>query len=138
MRLSVLLCLSVLVFSWPSLAQEKYPPLEVLMSSSKTVLGQPLKYPEGQAKMTAAIVTMSPGQETGPHIHPVPLFGYMLSGELTVDYGKDGKKVYRTGDSLIEAFKTVHDGKNTGTVPARILVVFAGAENVPNTTMMNK
>lgn len=136
MRFAIILISVLLVLPGAGAAQDKYPPLEVLISSSETTIGQPFSYPEGVAKITAAIVTMLPGQDTGLHVHDAPLFGYMLSGELTVDYGADGKKTYRTGDSLIEAFKTPHDGKNTGPGAARVLVVFASAENVANTRMV--
>lgn len=117
----------------PVAAQDSYPPLEILLSSPETVIGQPYAYPDGDAKITAAIVTMEPGQSTGWHLHQVPLFGYVLEGELTVDYGKDGTRTYVAGDSLIEAFETLHNGTNSGSVPMRLLAVFAGAEGVANT-----
>ena len=117
----------------PAFAKDVYPPLDVLLSTSETIIGQPFEYPDGPGKITAAIVTMVPGQATGVHHHDVPLFAYILEGELTVDYGMDGTRVYREGDSLIEAFKTLHSGKNTGNVPVRILAVFAGADGVANT-----
>jgi quercetin dioxygenase-like cupin family protein len=76
---------------------------------------------------------MQPGAETGWHEHDVPLFGYMLEGELTVDYGTKGTRVYRKGDSLVEAIDVAHNGRNTGSGVARILAVFIGAEGVPDT-----
>jgi quercetin dioxygenase-like cupin family protein len=122
-----------LILAAPVAAKDTYPPLEVLLSSSETIIGQTIDYPEGPAKITAAIVTMLPGASTGAHVHNAPLFAYMLEGELTVDYGPDGKRTYREGDSLLEAFRTPHDGTNTGTGIARVLVVFAGADGVANT-----
>ena len=116
-------------------AAEHHPLVTVLQSTGKTVLGQPFAYPEAApAKVIAVIVSMKPGEETGWHKHDVPLFGYVLEGELTVDYGKDGTRTYKTGDSLIEAFKTPHNGRNTGTGNMRVLAVFMGADGVPNTT----
>jgi quercetin dioxygenase-like cupin family protein len=116
-------------------AKDVYPPVQVLLSSSETVLGQQIEYPKGDAKITAAIVTMQPGQKTGAHLHNAPLFGYMLEGELTVDYGTNGSRRYVEGDSLLEAFKTLHNGENTGEGIARVLVVFAGAGDTPNTVV---
>ncbi|NKB29081.1 MAG: hypothetical protein GKR99_16625 [Rhodobacteraceae bacterium] len=55
-------------------ARDSYPPLDVLLSGAETVLGQTVAYPDGPPKITAAIVTMVPGQTTGPHHHEVPLF----------------------------------------------------------------
>ncbi len=73
-----------------ALGRTGYPPLEVLLQGSETVLGQEIAYPAGKPVVTAAIVTMVPGQETGWHAHEAPLFAWMLEGELTVDYGPDG------------------------------------------------
>ena len=109
-----------------------------LIATSQTVIGQPFAYPTGQAKVTAVIVTIPPGGATGWHKHQVPLFGYMLDGVLTVDYGDKGTRVYRPGDSLMEAMNWPHDGANKGDVPVRILAVYLGAEGVPNATPVAK
>ncbi len=121
----------------PAFSKDIYPPLDILLSSTKTIIGQPIAYPKGEAKITSVIVTMVPGQSTGWHLHEVPLFAYILNGEITVDYGSDGSKLYRRGDSFIEAFGTLHNGINTGNVPVRILAVFAGANGVKNTVSKN-
>ncbi|KUO57588.1 MAG: hypothetical protein APF80_05505 [Alphaproteobacteria bacterium BRH_c36] len=118
-----------------SVAREPAPAVAVLMSTGKTVIGQPIDYPTGSpAKVTAAVITMQPGQSTGWHRHDVPLFGYMLEGEITVDYGpKHGKKVYAKGDTLMEAIGEPHYGAATSSGPASILAVFVGADDVKNT-----
>jgi quercetin dioxygenase-like cupin family protein len=105
----------------------------VLLDTGTTTLGQKLSYPAGAAHVTAVIVTMQPGEQTGWHQHDVPMFCYMLEGEITVDYGRNGTRTYRKGDALMEAVDVLHDGRNTGTVPARVLAVFMGAEGVPDT-----
>ncbi|MEO1205679.1 MAG: cupin domain-containing protein [Pseudomonadota bacterium] len=111
--------------------------LEKLLSTTKTVLDQPITYPnDGDAKITAVIVTMPPGAETGWHFHEVPLFGYMLEGELTVTYKGHGQRVYRTGDSLMEAMWTPHDGQNLGDKPVRILAVFMGGGGLKNSVKL--
>ena len=83
--------------------------------------------------MLSAIVTMLPGEETGIHFHPVPTYGYILDGELTVSYPGGVEKTYRKGEAVMEAVGTLHNGKNLGTEPARILVVFMGAVGEANT-----
>lgn len=104
--------------------------VERLLETSKTVVGQDIVYPTvGNAKVVAVIVTMQPGAETGLHLHEVPLFGYMLEGELTVQYKDHGTRVYRKGDALMEAVKLPHDGRNTGKGPVRILAVFMGTDS---------
>jgi quercetin dioxygenase-like cupin family protein len=109
------------------------PQVEPVLKSGKTVLDQPVVYPEdAPAQVTAAIVTLPPGTSTGWHTHAVPLFGYMLEGELTVDYRGHGQRVYRPGDALMEAIGTAHNGHNDGDVPVRILAVYMGAEGIAN------
>jgi quercetin dioxygenase-like cupin family protein len=120
-------------------ARSTYPPVEVLLQTGQTVIGQEIAYPGGTPEVTpqvtAAIVTMQPGETTGWHRHDAPLFAYMLAGELSVDYGPDGTRTYRAGDAFLEAFKSEHDGTNTGAEVARVLAVFMGAKGVKNTVM---
>ena len=105
-----------------------------VLSTGTTVTDEPIRYPSGTAHITAVELTFKPGQQTGWHIHPVPLFGYVLEGELTVDYGAKGKRTYRKGDALMEAMNEAHNGRNTGRRPLKLLVVFMGADGVPNTS----
>jgi quercetin dioxygenase-like cupin family protein len=110
------------------------PGERMVLSTGTTVTGEPIRYPSGgPAKITAMEITLQPGQQTGWHTHPVPLFGYMLEGELTVDYGTKGKRIYRKGDGLAEAMNEAHNGRNTGRKPLRILAVFIGQEGEPGT-----
>jgi quercetin dioxygenase-like cupin family protein len=117
-------------------SQQQYQNLlKPLLSSGTDVLGTPLAYPSGPVNITAAIVTIPPGGSTGPHHHEVPLFAYILEGELTVDYGDKGKRTYRAGDSVLEAIDYVHTGTNTGTVPMKLLAVYMGGGKAANTVV---
>jgi len=109
--------------------------VDVLIDTDTTILGQTFEYPQGRAKITAAIVTVPPHTTLKRHHHPVPLVGYMLQGELIVNYGEAGERTYRTGDLLVEAFQTPHQGRNGGKGNIKILVVYAGADGVPNTVL---
>ncbi|MEM9780937.1 MAG: cupin domain-containing protein [Pseudomonadota bacterium] len=116
-----------------TLALDATPTVEILLSTTKTVSGQPISYPAGTAEITGAIVTLEPGQRTGWHRHDVPLFAYVLEGELTIDYGDAGVHVFSAGDAFVEAMGTDHNGMISGQTSARVLAVFAGAEGTPNT-----
>jgi quercetin dioxygenase-like cupin family protein len=108
--------------------------VETLLTTSKTLLGQHLTYPaDAPAKVTADIITIDSGAETGWHEHDVPLLAYMLEGELTVDYGPDGTHVYREGDVIVEAIRIAHNGHNLGPKPVRLFAVFLGAEGMMDT-----
>ncbi len=109
--------------------------VDVLMTKlQETVLNQPLAYPvSGAAQISSAIVTLLTGEETGWHRHDAPLYGYILSGVLQVSYDGGVVKTYKTGDALLEAIGTYHNGQNLGSQPVRILVVNIGASGVENT-----
>lgn len=111
-------------------APEK-PRVTSLLSTTKTIIGEDIAYPPGKAKLTAVVVALKPGQSTGWHTHGIPTFGYVLEGELTVDYGPHGKRVYKAGNALAEAIHAPHDGTNTGKGVMRVLAVFMGAEGLP-------
>lgn len=101
-----------------------------LLATTKTVMDEPIVYPSGTAKLTTGVVALAPGEETGWHTHGVPLTGIVLDGELTVDYGGKGKKIFRKGDSIAEAITIPHNGRNTGSDIMRLFAVFIGAEGV--------
>jgi quercetin dioxygenase-like cupin family protein len=107
------------------------PATRMVLSTGNTVTGEPIRYPSGApAQITAVEITLEPAQQTGWHTHPVPLFGYILEGELTVDYGTKGKRTYLKGDGFAEAMNEAHNGHNLSQSPVRILAVFIGIEGV--------
>lgn len=125
---STVLAATCLAPAGPARAQENYPAVP-LISTGTSVVGETLHYPSGSpAHVTAAIVTIAPGAKTIVHKHGVPLFAYILEGELTVDYGEHGKRTYHQGDAFMEAMDVAHYGVDTGAKPVRILAVYIGAE----------
>lgn len=118
-----------------ALAQQAYPTVD-LLATSNTVVGEAIRYPtSGQAKVTVSIVTILPGANTVLHRHPAPLVAYILEGEMSVDYGEKGQKVFRKGDALVEAMDVPHRGMNHGTSPVKILAVYLGAEGTANVAL---
>ena len=106
--------------------------LTPILSSGTTIIDQPIAYPAGTPKVTAAIVVIPPGGETGWHLHKVPLFAYVLEGEVTVDYGEKGVKVVKAGEGILEAMDWAHNGMNKSDKPLHILAVYMGADGVTN------
>ena len=98
--------------------------------------GTPIVYPQGTAEVTGIIVTVAPGAQTGWHAHPVPSFGMVLEGELEVEL-QDGRRLtLKAGDGLAEVFERAHNGRNTGTVPMKVLVFYAGVTEKALTQML--
>lgn len=105
-------------------AQVKVTPL---LKTTSSWDGRALVYPTGQAEITGIMVEIAPGAETGWHMHPVPSFGWMLQGSLDVSL-KDGQiKHLHAGDALAEVVDTLHNGRNVGNDPVKIIVFYAGA-----------
>ncbi len=145
LRLTALPCALLLALTAPAFAQrapdapaQKAPaasapnaagyPAVPLLSTGVTVLGEKLRYPAGEPHVNASIITLAPGQRTIPHKHGVPLFAYILEGELSVDYGAHGIRTYKKGDAVMEAMDVVHFGFNPGKEPVRLLGVYIGAK----------
>ncbi len=144
MKLSPLFALATtFALTAPALAEDQSVQtyqnlLTPLLQGGTDVLGTALYYPEGPVNITAAIVTIPAGGTTGAHRHEVPLFAYMLEGELTVDYGDKGIRTYRAGDSVLEAIEVPHTGTNTGAVPMRLLAVYMGGGEAANTVPLTE
>jgi quercetin dioxygenase-like cupin family protein len=124
---------ALLTAAAPASAQKVAPvappshPVEPLLSTSTTVLGEPLRYPKGAAHVTSEIIALAPGERTIRHKHGVPMFFYILDGEVTVDYGTRGKRTYRKGEAQMEEMGVAHFGENTGKETMRLIVVYMGA-----------
>ena len=121
-----------LPFHAPAWGQQAYPTQDLLITGT-TVMGETLRYPtSGPARVTVSIVSIAPGANTAVHRHPAPLVAYILEGELTVDYGDRGRRVFRQGEAMVEAMEVPHRGMNLGTGPVRILAMYIGAEGTAN------
>jgi quercetin dioxygenase-like cupin family protein len=104
-----------------------YPMSEVFLGN-QTIIGQTIAYPSGTPMVHAVIVPLAPGGQSVWHIHQTPLFGFILEGELTVDYGSKGTRVYRAGEAVLEAIDWPHQASNRGSVLTRVLAVNIGLE----------
>lgn len=114
---------------------EGYYPVQELLVTGKTVVGENIQYPTGAPKITVAVVTVAPNSQAGFHRHAVPLVAYILEGELTVDYGEKGLKTFRQGDAVVEAMNVPHRGMNLGSGVVKLLAVYVGAEGLANATL---
>jgi quercetin dioxygenase-like cupin family protein len=107
--------------------------LTPLLQTETDIIDQPIVYPSGTPKVTAAIVVIPAGKDTGWHTHEVPLFVHVLDGTVTVDYGNKGTRVYKAGETFMEAMNWPHNGINKEDMPARILAVYLGGGDKTNT-----
>jgi quercetin dioxygenase-like cupin family protein len=100
--------------------------VEKLLSTQSSWDGTALVYPKGLPEITSLQIDIAPGAETGWHLHPVPSLAYVLQGELEVQL-KDGQvKRVNAGDSFTEVVNTLHNGRNVGKLPVKLVVFYIG------------
>jgi len=129
--LSLILCFSVS----PAFCSD-YDNIKVhpLLKTTITTDGRKLSYPKtDMPEVTVVIVEISAGGETGWHTHPVPVYAYVLAGELAVETDGGEKHSFKEGDAIVEVVNTVHNGRNAGKTPVRLVVFYTGVEGSPNT-----
>lgn len=89
--------------------------------------GKSIEYPTGKAEVTGMVVEIAPGGETGWHLHAVPSFGMVLEGELEVQLKDGTTKRLKSGEAIAEVVNTLHNGRNVGSVPVKLVVFYVGA-----------
>lgn len=97
-----------------------------LLKTSQSWVGDSIDYPAGTAEITGQLVEVAPGAETGWHRHPVSSVGYVLQGELTVSFEDGQTRVAKAGEAAVETMHLLHNGKNTGSVPTKLIVFYIG------------
>jgi quercetin dioxygenase-like cupin family protein len=103
-----------------------------LVQTTVTGNGQQIVYPStGRPEVTAMTVEIAPGAETGWHSHPIPVYAYVVSGALDVELEGGKTLAFNEGDAVIEVVNTLHNGKNTGSLPVKLVVFYTGVMNEP-------
>lgn len=116
--------LPALLLAWPAAAETPYEKVRPVFDGDTTVAAETIDFPKEGDSVKALVVTMAEGEQTAWHEHGAPLFGYILEGEITVEYEGLGERVYREGDGFLEAMAVPHQGRNSGEGRARVLAIF--------------
>ena len=106
-----------------------------------TILGDKFSYPVTDSpEVTSAVITIPAGMETGWHLHEAILYAYVLEGTLEVTYktvaGTEITNTYNSGEAIMEALQTEHNGKNNTKSDVKILVVSIGSPDLENTVKL--
>jgi quercetin dioxygenase-like cupin family protein len=138
-RSGFLVSLAIATLSASALAAEESLPmgpvglkLTPILETTTTFTGQPIRFPEGENQLAAVLAEVAPGGQVGRHLHPVPLFVYILEGTLTIEMEGHGTHAFSAGQGLAEVTNMWHNGRNLGATPVRFLIVFAGQKGTPN------
>jgi quercetin dioxygenase-like cupin family protein len=105
-----------------------------VLRTTTDVSGAPLAYPTGgPAEVSGLVVELPPGAETGWHKHTAPCFAYILSGTIAVEQQGGPTRTFRAGDAFAELVEQLHNGRNAGTEPVRLVFFAAGVQGQPFT-----
>ena len=103
---------------------------QLLVKTSVTADGKKISYPvTANPEVTAMLVEIAPKAETGWHKHDVPVYAYMLAGELEVALEGGKHATYKAGDAIIEVVGTLHNGINKGKESVRLVVFYTGIKD---------
>jgi quercetin dioxygenase-like cupin family protein len=93
------------------------------------LMKQPLADMVGKVA-TVLTVDYAPGAASGPHVHPVSVFAYVLEGAVVAQLEGEQPMTYTKGQSWYESPKKPHMvSKNaSATEPAKLLVVLLSKE----------
>lgn len=120
---SAALPLAVLIgiMTMPAIASEEY----VSKANVKTLYSAPLQGVEGK-EMIVKHYSIPPKFVGGKHMHPGPVFVYVLEGELTIEL-ETGTKTFKAGELYPEEINAAMVGKNlSGTDDLELLVFQVG------------
>ena len=107
---------------------------DTLLQTGSSWDGEPYKsYPSGQPELSILKITLAPHTELEWHSHPIPNAAYIMSGDLTLERKRDGKKQhFSAGQAVSETVDTFHRGR-AGNEPVVLIVFYAGSAGVPLT-----
>ncbi len=110
-----------------------------ILTATSASNGQKLSYLRTEnPEVTAMIVEIPPGGETGWHTHAVPVYAYMLGGSITVEMESGKKYDFKEGEVIFEVRDTPHNGRNNGDTTSTLVVFYTGEVGKPNVTRVNK
>lgn len=131
-RIGVWALLLASIWLTPLMAME----VEKLAQTQTSWDGSKFHYPSGTAEISIYKARLAAGEQTAWHCHPVPVFGYMLAGELRVTTEAGQQHLFKPGDAVVEVMNGWHRG---GAVngPVEFVVVYAGEQGLKNTVLQS-
>ncbi len=104
-----------------------------LIKTSVSRDDDPIVYPTGTPEVVSVIGTLAKDGRTALHEHPVPVYVYVMEGE--VELRTEGKEPhrYKAGEAFIETQNRKHQAFNVAETPSKILAVFIGEQGKPTT-----
>ena len=115
---------SALLLVTPVAAQQPTVTRKVLLKDDSAI-------PEYEVDLVA--VEIPPGGREGRHTHPGLAVLYVQEGAVTLDYEGKPTVTYKAGDTFSIEPGKVHEGRNDGKTPVKILGTFVIKKGMPLT-----
>ena len=104
-----------------------------LLKTGMTRDNEPIRYPVANPEMISVIGTLEKDGRTPLHLHPVPVYVYVLEGEIELRTEGASPHRYKAGEAFIESQNRRHQAFNIAGGASRLLVVFVGEAGKPTT-----
>jgi quercetin dioxygenase-like cupin family protein len=109
-----------------------------LLKTGVTRDNEPIRYPAANPEIISVIGTLEKDGRTPLHMHPVPVYVYVLDGEIELRTEGSQPQRYKAGQAFIESQNRQHQAFNAAPAgPSRLLVVFVGEAGKPTTIAGN-
>src|SRR5947207_15762981 len=95
----------------------------------KQLQDQNLSVPDRHA--VQALAEFVPGGAAGKHTHPGEELGYVVEGTLELLIDGQPPRTVKAGESFFVPAGVVHDGKNVGSGPAKVLATYIVEKGKP-------
>jgi quercetin dioxygenase-like cupin family protein len=83
-----------------------------------------------------ALVEFVPGGAVGKHTHPGEELGYVVEGTLELQIVGQPPRMVKAGEAFFVPAGVVHEGKNVGSGPAKVLATYIAEKGKPLATMV--
>jgi quercetin dioxygenase-like cupin family protein len=95
----------------------------------KMLQDQNLSVPERHA--VQALAEFVPGGTAGRHTHPGEELGYVVEGTLQLEVDGQPTRTLKAGDAFFVEAGKVHDARNIGSSPAKVLATYLVEKGKP-------
>jgi len=128
LRLSAFICGGSVAFALAFPATAQTPALAIKRTIlQKTDVG-------GNQETILGLAEIAPGGSTGKHSHPGIETGYVLEGSATLEIEGMPPIAMNAGTSYLIPAGKIHDAKNSGSVPVKVLATYVVEKGKPLAT----
>ena len=89
-------------------------------------------------EIVQSLAEIPEGVASGRHSHPGPEIGYIVRGDVAMEFDDRPTLTLQTGDPFLIPPGVVHNARNIGTVTTMMLSTFVFDETQPLTTVFNE